>query len=406
MTDENEEIIDVKEEEAVEDVVEEVASDEAEPQQQEEEEREESELEMQLAQIENLARIDPTILESEEYKKLDSAVNQAKQETTKEEEEEVEEDEVDDSPKSKKKEEDGDKLGISKRRKNAKKDIPVDEQTASFIKKHYAIDKTDKFFNSVDKWRQDSQDLSEVNDSHQELLEGLKELPQAIKNSITAFSNGNDYQAAFVESGGRLDFSQNFEDHSEQGVVRHYFSEKAKTLESKYDDGDIDEDDYKERISDLYDSSERLYSMDKERFDSQRADLIAKQEVKQKALKESVSRSVDNLRDTFDLSKADLQRVRQRLVNNDTDDLFYDKDGAFREDAAKRIALALYGEKVYDELLSQAENKGKSKATEEHVLRANKTPKRNNKGQQAPQNKKASDAVQHLAPAFQNDVYS
>ena len=319
MIEDNEEI-EIENENEEEVVVEEEINETPASREEEEEQDEESEMVQQLAQIERLADIDPSIRESDEYKKLDEAVNSAKTPVVEEDEEDEEDEE--EAPKKNKKEDTGDKLGVSKRRKNAKRDIPVDEKTSDFIKKHYSIDKTDKFFNSVDKWRQDSQDLSETSENHQELLDGLRELPQAIKDSITAFSSGNDYQAAFVESGGRLDFSQDFDKQSEAGVVQHYFTKKAKTLKSKFDDGDIDEEDYDERISDLYDSSERLYQLDKERFDSQRADLIASQEDKQKAIKSSVSRSVENLKDSYDLSKSDTQRVRPRLVNNDINDLF------------------------------------------------------------------------------------
>lgn len=388
------------------------------------EERTPEELEADIRQIEALAQLDPAIREMPEYKNLLETFEKVKgdegeedesdegepipkenvEDKVEEDEEEKEEEGEDDE------EEEPDVFGITSKKGAKKKesvDVEIDGELKEFIEKNYSIKDADTFFSSVDKWRNDSQELSKVSQEYEDISEGLQSLPQPIKDAITAFSNAEDYHSAFMNSGGRLNYELDFEEQDKESLVQHYFSKKLEKLESRLEDGDIDEDDYDDRVNDLYDSAERLYNTDKKEYEKQRADLIDQQKRELQSFKQSANSSVELLKKTYpDFSKANLQRVKQRLVNGEIDSLFQNKDGTYKEEAAEMLAMAMFGKDVIQKLIEKAEYKGASKANEEIVRKGDKKPKKTSKSQTQRKEVEAMDAISHLNSQFVKDPYS
>jgi|SRR3990172_6624826 len=373
-----------------------------------------------ITQIEALAQLDPSIRELDEYKNLmksaeklkSSSKNQAKrQEKEEEEEEDEEEDEEDENEEREDDSEEGEEdeggknsFGLKKEAKEDSQEIEVSDELADFIEGKYAIKNVDKFFDKVDGWRKASQEASVIRDEHEEIVRDLQALPPPVKAAIDAFSNGKDYISAFNGASSRLDFNKDFDSQDKNKVVKSYFPEEIEKLDKKLEKGDIDDDDYNDKIELLYSSGKRLFNTDKERFNTQRADMIKQQEDKQKIFRQSAISSVEKLKEEYpNFSRADLQRVRQRLVDGNVEGIFYNKDGSYKENAAEMLAYAEYGKRVIQEMLDSAENRGESKANEKIVQRGNKTI-RTQKSSVAKE-KKASNAVAHLEGQFIRDPY-
>jgi hypothetical protein len=120
-------------------------------------------------------------------------------------------------------------------------------------------------------------------------------------------------------------------------------------------------------------------------------------EESEKNLRTSVSGSVDALKKEYpDFSNAEIQRIRQFLVKGNVEDLLKEKNGAYKENAAKFVAFALYGEDLVKDLLNQAENRGESKANLEIVERGKKTIQ-SSKAIENVEKQATNEAVRHLS---------
>ena len=232
----------------------------------------------QVEHIMQMAESNPAIKDLPEYQNLVKSAEKVrdggeeKPEQKTEEEEIVDENEevVDD----KKEEEeviddDDDTFGLGVNKKKSK-DIPTfeeDSEVVDYMKSKYSIKDPSKFFSSVDKWRNQSQKVGELEDNYQQLVDGLGSLPQPIKDAIDAFANAEDYTAAFTSSTPSIDFNGEFEDLDKEIVVSHYFKNKLDKQKGKLDDGDIYEEEYNEYVDDLYDSAKRLFKSDKRDFE-------------------------------------------------------------------------------------------------------------------------------------------
>ena len=138
---------------------------------------------------------------------------------------------------------------------------------------------------------------------------------------------------------------------------------------------------------------------------NRRAEIMREQEDSEKNFKGSVVSSVEKLKQQFpNFSKKDLQKVRQRLVDEDIESLFYNKDGTYKEEAAEMMAFSMFGKQVMESLLGRAKKDGISKANETIVKRGNKKPRQ---GQtQRKQSTEALDSISHLQGQFSKDPYS
>ena len=315
----------------------------------------------------------------------------------------------DDAGEEKKEGDEEDPFGImSGKGEEKKEEIKSIEDLSKAIKDGYDINDVSTFLNSADKWREDSQKYSDLEKNHGNLVDGLASLPQPIKDAITAWGNAGDYEEAFYNAGNRLDFDMSFSDHDREDIVAHYFPERLQSLaDKKANDENFKDEDYEERVKDLYASAEPSYKRDKEAFETQRATYLQQQQDAQKAVKDSARSSVDGLKQAYpNFSREDLQRINQRLVTGDIVSEFINKDGTYKKDAAEKLALAMFGKSVIKNVQEKAKRDAGNKATEEVVGRGNEKMKTSKKmeAQQASSTKE-KDAVEHLSGMFTEDPY-
>jgi hypothetical protein len=122
-----------------------------------------------------------------------------------------------------------------------------------------------------------------------------------------------------------------------------------------------------------------------------------------KKVKSSALSSVESLSKSFpDFSKSELNKLRSVLVEGKVDGLIYNPDGTYREEAAKKVAYLMFGEKMEDTIKKLAERQGESKANRKIVDSSAKSVKKKktsgtNKGGNTPR------AVQHLGSIIVDD---
>lgn len=340
-------------------------------------------------ELEYVVRSNPSYKEDPMYKQAVDELNQLEASLTGKKEE------VKKPENNQKKEEGSEETGKKNPFKKKDKTPENIEDIPAYIKQKYSMDEPGKLFETFDKMRVDNEELTKVKSDYDTLLNDLNSVPDPIKAALSAFANGDDWEDALVKYSGRPDYNKKWEKEDSTKLVKYYFPEEYKSLLQKKDNGDFDDEDFKERVDLLRNATKLPFEKDKSGIDKQRAELMKKAEESEKIMKASITGSVDALKTEFDFSQSELNKVRQFLVNGDVNSLFYEKNGAYRKDAAKRVAYILYGDTIFEDAVEQAEKRGESKANEEIVSRGLKeTP--DSKAQVNLQKKSEEQAVAHL----------
>lgn len=279
------------------------------------------------------------------------------------------------------------------------------ENIEEYMKKRYATDDPAKFFTSVDKWRNDSQEKAKVQEELEGILSDLEKAPEPIKAALLAHANGQNWEEALGSYVGRPDFNKAFDNNDSEHLVKFYFKNEYKSLQEQVTKGDLDEEDFEKQVKLLKSAVKPLFEKDKGEFNNKRASHMKAAEEFDKNFRASVNGSVEAFKTDFPGFKpSDLQKIKQALVSGNVNSLFMDKNGMYRKDAAKKIAFVLYGDTLYSDAVEKAENRGQSKANEVIVARGQKEMP-NSKSNQAAQNQVEQNAVAHLNFATKKKDY-
>jgi hypothetical protein len=363
-------------------------------------------LQQQWENLQGLTILHPGVKDSDEYKAIEArmkdAVDRSAKTSTKQSAKKEEYSEDEETKGEEKEGKATNPFGLKTNKQNSKQPNPaldkIDQEALKEVVKSFGAEDPNKFFEEIiPKWRTDSQSLAKVQEDYDGLNEELGKLPDDLKTALLAYANGHDWRESVAAIGSRPDFNQAYEKLDKQNVVKFYYPDKYKSLLQKFEDGDYDEEDLEERIDMLRDAAKPLFERDKGQFENKRADIMRNAEESEKNLRTSVSGSVDALKKEYpDFSNAEIQRIRQFLVKGNVEDLLKEKNGAYKENAAKFVAFALYGEDLVKDLLNQAENRGESKANLEIVERGKKTIQ-SSKAIENAEKQATNEAVRHLS---------
>lgn len=358
----------------------------------------------QLRQIEALAGMDPSFANSQEYKDLMSSL-QASNQAPRNDEEDDEEEEEDDSEEGEGSPDDI--FGIMsapKKAKEIKLNFEPPKEMIDLISNRFGVNDASKFFSSVETWRSQAQEGSELKREYEALTSDLQALPLDLRQSIELWASGEDYTKALTMS-QRLDFSGDFTKQDPESLVQHYFGEQYDEIISEFEDGDISESEYQNRIKLLANSTKRLFVEDKKALEKEREDFLNRQRNEHENLKKTALLSVENLSKAYpNFSKSEVSKIRNILVEGKADNLFMNADGTYKEDAAELVAYAMYGKKMLESVKKLAQRQGESEANQKLV---DSSPKqlRKQKASGASQGQ-VPQAAQHLSGLFKGDPYA
>lgn len=366
----------------------------------------EPEMQEQLRQIEALASMDPSFANSKEYQDLVNSLVKSSDQAG-EEEDEDEDYEDDDSEEDEEDEKVDDIFGIMSTPKKAKEfklNFEPPKEMIDLISSKFGVKDPSKFFSSVDTWRSQAQEGSEIRKEYEALTNDLQAMPQDIRMMVQMWANGEDYTKAF-NSSERLDFSDDFKNQNSESLVQHYFGEQYDELVSEFEDGDISESEFDNRIKLLASSTKRLFNEDKQALDKEREEFLERQKSEFQNMKKTALLSVENLGKAYpDFSKSEISKIRGLLVEGKIDNLFMNADGTYKEDAAELVAYAMYGKKMLDSVRKVAKRQGESEANQKIV---DSSPKQLRKLKSSSANAGLNkEAVGHLSGVFRPDPYA
>lgn len=377
-----------------------------------------SELQEQYRNIESLVAIDPSVVETQEYKDLIARLeghgsgqaseeedDSEEEEDEPEEEEDDDEEEEDDDEDDSEEEDDSDVFGqLGKKAKKAKAvkiDFDVPKEMEALLSSRYGIKDAETFFGSVDAWRVQAQDGAETKKQLDALSDDIKSLPPDLRESLSRWADGEDYTSPFTQ-GQRLDFGSDFEQQDVESLVEHYLPEEYNKLLKSFNNESIDEDELDDKMDLLARTTKQLFTQEKKALVDGRVQYEKTQADLQKKVKSSALDSVEDLSKSFpNFSKAQLDKVRNYLVEGKVDSIFYNSDGTYTLKAAEMVANSLFGDKMRQTIEKLASRKGMSEANQVIV---DSSPKkiRNSKSSNS-KGQVNVKAVQHLSSVVQND---
>lgn len=360
------------------------------------------ELQDQLRQVEALASMDPGFAGTKEYQDLIASISQASSQADEDEDYEDEEDEDEED------EEDDvvDIFGIMKEPKKGKEfklNFQPPKEMVDLISSKFGIKNPETFFSSVDTWRNQAQEGSELKKEYEALTSDLNAMPYELRLGIQMWANGEDFTRAF-DASGRLDFSGDFGKQSPESLVQHYFGDQYEELLSDYENGDLSDSEYESRLKLLANSTKRMFSEDKQALEKEREDYLNRQKSEFQNMKKTAILSVENLSKAYpDFSKAEINKIRSILVEGKVDNLFMNADGTYNDDAAELVAYAMYGKKMLESVKKIAQRKGETEANQRIV---DSSPKSVRKQKAAMPTGVDQKALGHLSGLFKNDPYA
>lgn len=207
------------------------------------------------------------------------------------------------------------------------------------IKEKFSIDDPTKFFSSVDTWRTQAQNAEKIETELANINDSFAKMPEQLFNAYTLWANGEPWEGA-VKGVGVLSFDKSFNEYDPHTIVNHYlpgdFTREDFTGENK------DSNTVKQAIS----LAKSRYETDKQAIEGQRATHVEDAKAQQELIKSSAASSVESLQKSFpSMGKAELKKVQSIMTGGDLTAMFFDKEGGYVDDAARKIAMALFAEK-------------------------------------------------------------
>jgi len=369
---------------------------------------ENEDLDSQLAELQNLAKLDPSILEDEDYKNLVALARSEKTTEKKvqgrnnvddEEEDDDEEDETEASTNP----------FFSEKGKKKQKEIPIDfevpEEFTGLIKDNFGVNDLPTFLNSVQVWRNQAQEANDLRANQEAIMADLQAMPYELKLQVEAWANGED-PLSVVKNMTRLDFSVDFSNQKIETLVQHYLPEEYDELIEAFNKEELTEAELDKQISLLGRTTRKFFDGDKQALKVQRDEYTSKIAESNKAFKNSALVSVESFSKAYpDFSKTEINKIRSTLVEGKLESIFFNPDGTYTEKAAEFVAFALNGKKILEDMERKGERKGESKQALEIVDRSPKSIKK--RSQSAVDSKPDLRAVDHLRGVMvSNDPYS
>lgn len=206
-----------------------------------------------------------------------------------------------------------------------------------YSQEKYGVNDAGELVGNIDKWKKAAEEFEPIKKKADSFEKVFKEMPEDLNSAVRAWSSGEDYKEVLRTSQTPFDFQKSFEDHDLSQMVNHFFPGKFDKEELK-DKEDV-------AVQKAIDLSKAEFDQMKNKYKARKAEIQDKAVSRVNALKRSVGTAMDKLSESFRIEDKNKSRVQEVLEAGNIDDLFFNSDGSYKEDAARKISLAMYGEK-------------------------------------------------------------
>lgn len=239
-------------------------------------------------------------------------------------------------------------------------ELKTPEEHQKFITEKFGVKDPVELYKAAEGWRKDSQDLKEAAEQNSGYKKLFDEIPDVVYDAIQAWGKGQDWMEVLKTKTPAFDFSKPFESQTEK-VLNQYFPGKFTAQEIQDNSDQI--------VKSAIEVAKSKFDLEKNGLEGQRAKSLEAAENKTKALKTSVDGSVDVLKQSFpDFNPRQLADIRQMLLSGDVTPVFFKKDGTYKPEAAKMLAMAVYGEQEITGKLNSEKRKAATKASNKVLM--------------------------------------
>lgn len=248
-------------------------------------------------------------------------------------------------------------------------DLTTMEGIKAFVQENYGTDNVQQAFNKAIETSEYAEKVKELEKHNEEVQEFLVNLPEELYDSMEAYHQGRDWKAALSKATSKVNFTKAYEQNNEQDIVNHYFP------------NDFNADDFADKsnndvLQKAINIAKRSFERDASIAAQEKANIAREIQEKTAAVKESVETSIKNLKKTFpEISENAVKKIHKAMVTGDYKSIFFNADGTFTKEAAKSIALALYGDQEIRKSAKGAARQESNKVVEDIITRGADKPK-------------------------------
>lgn len=235
---------------------------------------------------------------------------------------------------------------------------------------------TGKFIETAKDWRAQAQKFEETAKKLKETEDALIALPEPIIESMKAFYNNEDYAKPFANR-PNFDFDKPVDKQDKVELIKHYFPKQyAKLTEEEI--SDAKDGVFSDKFEPLIEASTTQFKTAQEARDNQRATQLQRAKDSQIAYKQSVSSSVDYLKQTFPDMDATVTSEAQTILSGGQQEIlkfFLNSNGTLKKEAAEYIMMAKHGKSEMQKLAKMSAHAAETKANEDILTRGADSPK-------------------------------
>jgi hypothetical protein len=226
-------------------------------------------------------------------------------------------------------------------------------------------------FESIKKFRNDSQKVSDLQTKLAENEQLYTKLPLQLKNVVAEFINGGDWKDLMSSAAVNLDFTQGADKQDAKALVKFYHKDETFVEEDFTEEGLKDK-----RMQLLLNLAKKQFNSDKSSIETERARIIKEADENKARFVSSIESSVQTLRSEFPFfGENEVSSISSVLSTpGKLKDVFYNQDGTFKAEAAKRLAFALYGEDALVNTERQTAANTESEINTRKVIGGKKAP--------------------------------
>ena len=227
-------------------------------------------------------------------------------------------------------------------KKGTKVNFKDETEAKGYIKDKLGIDVTTpagyaKLVEAFNKQRTNAQKATELEKYKEDIETAFAEMPPEIVKAIEAYNNGSDWKQAIMSAPGlKLDFNKDLESQDRWALIEAYAPDEL-TQEEFEDDPNSKE------VLRLLRVAEKAFRLDKQQNDRQVAEAKRVQTEREKSFKNSALSSLEQVKADFPgIDDKELKKLEKVLTGGGLGSEFFNKDGTYRVDAAKKLALIQY----------------------------------------------------------------
>lgn len=242
-------------------------------------------------------------------------------------------------------------------------DFKTNADMQEFVKKQFQVNDVNAFFSQATDWKKSSEELDKLRAEKQLLEDFLSGAPEPLYRAIELFHSGKDWKTALKMVDSKVDFTKGYADNNEKDILNHYFP-------GEFTEADIAAKADNEGVKRAISLARTSFDKDSRSATEQKRDVGARAQQRSKEIQASIQKSIGVMQKAYPaLGETERKRVEKMMLSGDYSGLFLTNDGVFTDEAAKNLAMAMYGEQEIKRQVSKKTTEQVNKGTEELLRR-------------------------------------